>query len=95
MDSHREMRSAFLGGLSGQLISGLIWLAASTVSVWSMPRARMIVLLFESMLIFDPSRISHKLDRVGLAAVIWIRAALATSFLTMTVKMKGDSTCGF
>lgn len=31
-DSQTEMRRAFLGGFAGQLVSGLIWLAASAIS---------------------------------------------------------------
>lgn len=34
--SQKEMRSAFLGGFAGQLISGLIWIAAAVISlVWA------------------------------------------------------------
>jgi len=51
-DSQREMRSAFLGGFSGQLVSGIIWLAASATSVWADTRYGMAVLFFGSMLIF-------------------------------------------
>ncbi|MBP7961025.1 MAG: hypothetical protein KBG20_00540 [Caldilineaceae bacterium] len=51
-DCQREMRSAFLGGFAGQLVSGLIWLAASAISVWSEPRLGMAVLFFGSMAIF-------------------------------------------
>ena len=52
MESQREMRTVFLGGFAGQLISGLIWLVASAVSVWSRPRTGMIVLFVGSMFIF-------------------------------------------
>jgi len=52
IESQREMRSAFLGGFAGQLISGLIWLVASAASVSSNPRTGMAVLFFGSMLIF-------------------------------------------
>lgn len=50
--SQLEMRRAFLGGFAGQLVSGLIWLAASAVSLWVKPLSGMMVLFFGSMLIF-------------------------------------------
>ena len=52
IEAQREMRVAFLGGFAGQLVAGLIWLIASTVSVWSKPRTGMVVLFFGSMFIF-------------------------------------------
>lgn len=51
-DNQREMRSAFLGGFAGQLVSGLIWLISAAISLWSQPRYGMAVLFFGSMLIF-------------------------------------------
>jgi hypothetical protein len=50
--SQREMRSAFLGGFAGQLISGLIWLIAAAASVWGSPQYGMGFLFFGSMFIF-------------------------------------------
>lgn len=50
--AQREMRSAFLGGFAGQLVSGLIWLVASAISVWVSSQYGMVVLFFGSMLIF-------------------------------------------
>ncbi len=51
-ECQREMRSAFLGGFAGQLVSGVIWLAASGISLWGTPRYGMAALFFGSMLIF-------------------------------------------
>lgn len=50
--SQREMRSAFLGGFAGQLVSGLIWLAAAALGQWGPPPYAMALLFFASMLIF-------------------------------------------
>lgn len=47
-----EMRSAFLGGFAGQLVSGLIWLVASALSLWVAPKIGMAALFFGCMLIF-------------------------------------------
>ncbi|MCG2783731.1 MAG: hypothetical protein L6461_01350 [Anaerolineae bacterium] len=60
-DSQREMRSAFLGGFAGQLVSGLIWLAASASSLWISPRTGMAVLFFGSMFIFPLTQFSLRL----------------------------------
>ena len=51
-DSQKEMRFAFLGGFAGQLVSGLIWLIAATLSVAFSTRYGMIFLFFGSMGIF-------------------------------------------
>jgi hypothetical protein len=52
IESQREMRTAFLGGFAGQLVSGLIWAAAAVLSTFAAPRIGMLVLFFGSMLIF-------------------------------------------
>lgn len=53
MNEHQfEMRTAFLGGFAGQLVSGLIWLAAAVVSTLITAQTGMAVLFFGSMLIF-------------------------------------------
>ncbi len=60
-ESQFEMRHAFSGGFAGQLVSGLIWLAAAGVSVWVQPRAGMAVLFFGSMLIFPLTQATLRL----------------------------------
>jgi hypothetical protein len=52
IDCQREMRSAFLGGFAGQLVSGLIWLVAAALGTWLSPGAGMAALFFGSMGIF-------------------------------------------
>lgn len=51
-DSQREMRSAFLGGFAGQLVSGIIWLVAAALATWLSPGTGMAALFFGSMGIF-------------------------------------------
>ena len=60
-ECQREMRSAFLGGFAGQLVSGLIWLAAAVLSVWIAPRMGMVMLFFGSMLIFPLTQATLRL----------------------------------
>lgn len=50
--AQKEMRSAFLGGFAGQLVSGLIWLGASAISVLNTPQYGMMFLFFGCMGIF-------------------------------------------
>jgi hypothetical protein len=57
-ECQREMRSAFLGGFAGQLVSGIIWLAASVISLWVTPRYGMAALFFGSMLIFPLTQLA-------------------------------------
>ena len=47
-----EMRSAFLGGFAGQLVSGVIWLIAAAIGFFVEPLYGMAVLFFGSMFIF-------------------------------------------
>ena len=61
LDAQREMRSAFLGGFAGQLVSGLIWLMAAAVSVWQTPTIGMALLFFGSMLIFPLTQLTLRL----------------------------------
>jgi hypothetical protein len=60
-ECQREMRSAFLGGFAGQLVSGIIWLAASGISLWVTPRYGMTALFFGSMLIFPLTQLAVRL----------------------------------
>lgn len=57
----REMRSAFLGGFAGQLVSGLIWLAAAALGTWLSPMAGMAALFFGSMGIFPLTQLAVRL----------------------------------
>lgn len=60
-ESQKEMRSAFLGGFAGQLVSGLIWLGASIISVWSASYYGMAFLFFGSMFIFPLTQLVLRL----------------------------------
>lgn len=70
-----EMRSAFLGGFAGQLISGIIWLVASMISLWVAPRFGMAALFFGCMLIFPLTqwmvRLMGRPGKVNPANKLW------------------------
>lgn len=60
-DCQREMRSAFLGGFAGQLVSGIIWLIAAALGLFLTPSAGMAALFFGSMGIFPLTQLLVRL----------------------------------
>jgi hypothetical protein len=55
--AQNEMRSTFLGGFAGQLVSGVIWLIAAAISFFVEPPYGMAVLFFGSMFIFPLTQV--------------------------------------
>jgi len=51
-DAQRDVRTTFLGGFPGQLVSGLIWLTSAALATWSTPRAAILTLVLGGMCIF-------------------------------------------
>ncbi len=51
-DAQKEMRTRYVGGFYGQLVSGLVWLVSASISVWVSPRAAIAVLILGGFLIF-------------------------------------------
>jgi len=60
-ESQHEMRSAFLGGFAGQLVSGIIWLIAAALGMFLKPSAGMAALFFGSMGIFPLTQLVVRL----------------------------------
>ena len=60
-DYQFEMRSAFLGGFGGQLVSGIIWLVAAAISLLTKPTIGMAALFFGSMFIFPLTQLVVRL----------------------------------
>ena len=56
-----EMRSAFLGGFGGQLVSRMIWLVAAVISLVTKPTIGMAALFFGSMFIFPLTQLVVRL----------------------------------
>jgi hypothetical protein len=77
--AQRELRSAFLGGFGGQLVSGLIWLAAAALGSWLAPTYGMATLFFGSMAIFPLTQLVVRLlgrpGRVSPANGLWALGA--------------------
>lgn len=48
----REVRTVFLGGFAGQLVSGLIWLASAALATWVSPKAGIYLLVIGGFFTF-------------------------------------------
>ena len=56
-DAQREMRSAYLGGFAGQLVSGLIWLAAAAVGTLLTPGSGMALLFVGGAFVYPLTQV--------------------------------------
>ena len=52
VEAQREMRTRYIGGFYGQLVSALLWLASAALAVWSTPRAAITLLVIGGFFIF-------------------------------------------
>jgi hypothetical protein len=52
LEAQREIRTVFLGGFAGQLVSGLIWLVSAALSNWVAPKFGMVGLFLGGFFIF-------------------------------------------
>ena len=50
--AQREVRTRFVGGFYGQLVSGTLWLIAASLAAWSTPRAAITTLVVGGFFIF-------------------------------------------
>lgn len=51
-DAQHEMRSRFVGGFYGQMVSGLLWLGSAAAATWSTPRTAITLLVVGGFFIF-------------------------------------------
>jgi hypothetical protein len=95
-DSQREMRSAFLGGFAGQLVSGVIWLAAAALGTWLAPTAGMAALFFGSMGIFPLTqavvRLLGRPGKVGSENGLWPLGAQVAFTVPLNFLLVGAAT---
>lgn len=61
VDAQREMRTRYIGGFFGQLVSGVLWLASASLATWSTPRAAMMLLVIGGVLIFPMTELLVRL----------------------------------
>jgi len=53
VDAQREMRTRYVGGFYGQLVSGVLWLASAGLAEWISPRAAISTLVIGGFFIFS------------------------------------------
>jgi hypothetical protein len=51
-DAQREIRTVFVGGFWGQLVSSVIWFASAALGTWSTPRASILTIVIGGIFIF-------------------------------------------
>ena len=52
IDAQRDVRTVFLGGSAGQLVSSAIWSVSAALATWHSQRSAIYALVFGGMLIF-------------------------------------------
>jgi hypothetical protein len=62
-DAQREVRSVFLGGLVGQLVSAVLWAISAALATYVSPRAGIISLVLGGALIFPVTSLLLKITR--------------------------------
>jgi hypothetical protein len=75
-EAQLEMRTRFVGGFYGQLVSGVLWLAAAGLAEWRGPRASIIMLVAGGFLIFPATELLIRTvgERVPLSAANALRS---------------------
>lgn len=91
-----EMRSAFLGGFGGQLVSGIIWLVAALVSLLTRPTVGMVALFFGSMFIFPLTqtvvRLIGRPGKVGAQNGLWMLGSQTAFTVPINFLLVGAAT---
>ena len=70
VDAQREIRTRYVGGFYGQLVSGLLWLLSAGLAVWSGPRAAITTLVVGGCFIFPLTELLLRVagERTSLSA---------------------------
>lgn len=74
--AQREMRTRFVGGFYGQLVSGTLWLASAALATWSTPRVAIVALVVGGFFIFPVTELLIRLagTRTQLSAANSLRS---------------------
>jgi hypothetical protein len=60
-DAQRDVRTAFMGGFSGQLVSSLVWFVSAALATWRSPRAAIVALVVGGFFIFPLTQVLLRL----------------------------------
>jgi hypothetical protein len=64
-DAQREIRTHFIGGSYGQLVSGVLWLGSSALATWKSPGVGMLMLVVGGMFIFPLTQLLIRIENRG------------------------------
>ena len=61
-DAQREVRSVYLGGFWGQLVSSIIWLVSAALGTWATPKASILAVILGGFFIFPLTQLLLRLS---------------------------------
>ena len=61
-DAQREVRSVYIGGFWGQLVSSVIWLVSAALGTWVTPKASILTVLIGGFFIFPLTQMLLRLS---------------------------------
>ena len=61
-DAQREVRSVYVGGFWGQLVSSVIWLVSAVLGTWVTPKASILTLVIGGFFIFPLTQLMLRLS---------------------------------
>ena len=61
-DAQREVRSVYIGGFWGQLVSSVIWLVSAALGTWVSPKASILAILIAGFFIFPLTQMMLRLS---------------------------------
>src|ERR1700731_1087916 len=61
-DAQREVRSVYIGGFWGQLVSPVIWLASAALGTWVTPKASILAVVIGGFFIFPLTQLLLRLS---------------------------------
>jgi len=61
-DAQKEMRTVFVGGFWGQLVSSVLWLTVAVIATWVTPRAAIAQLVVSGFFIFPATQLLLRLS---------------------------------
>jgi hypothetical protein len=61
-DAQREVRSVYMGGFGGQLVSSVIWLVSAALGTWVSPKASILTVVLGGFFIFPVTQMLLRLS---------------------------------
>lgn len=61
-EAQREMRTVFMGGFWGQMISAAVWLTSAALATWTTPRAAIIAVVAGGFFIFPLTQVALRIS---------------------------------